>query len=157
MEGFVKFKDFVRWINTIGVMHHITVLLSPGGVVDLGNNILNSPAGRIPAKIKTDRIHAVAKVSKMREQSNRPLGRATPFAFDQCRYRGFERLLRITQVIPPTKPRQCGSRCRPQPVPIEELGQFINVNRGFGFLGYPGRVGIWPEITVITLKKTGLT
>ena len=39
----------------------------------------------------------------------------------------------------------------------EELGQFINVNRGFGFLGYPGRVGIWPEITVITLRKTGLT
>jgi hypothetical protein len=35
----------------------------------------------------------------------------------------------------------------------EELGQKINVNRGFGFLGYPGRVGIWPEITVITLKK----
>ncbi len=35
----------------------------------------------------------------------------------------------------------------------EELGQFINVNRGFGFLGYPGRVGIWPEITVIRLKK----
>tara|TARA_R110000796_G_scaffold37722_4_gene95438 strand:+ start:356008 stop:357237 length:1230 start_codon:yes stop_codon:yes gene_type:complete len=35
----------------------------------------------------------------------------------------------------------------------KELGQYINVNRGFGFLGYPGRVGIWPEITVITLKK----
>ena len=35
----------------------------------------------------------------------------------------------------------------------EQMGQFINVNRGFGFLGYPGRVGIWPEITVITLKK----
>lgn len=35
----------------------------------------------------------------------------------------------------------------------EELGQLINVNRGFGFLGYPGRVGIWPEITVITLKR----
>lgn len=32
---------------------------------------------------------------------------------------------------------------------------FINVNRGFGFLGYPGRVGIWPEISVITLKKKG--
>ena len=29
----------------------------------------------------------------------------------------------------------------------------INVNRGFGYLGYPGRVGIWPEITVIELKK----
>lgn len=39
----------------------------------------------------------------------------------------------------------------------EELGQYINVNRGFGFLGYPGRVGIWPEITVIKLKKSGLT
>lgn len=38
----------------------------------------------------------------------------------------------------------------------EEMGQFINVNRGFGFLGYPGRVGIWPEITVITLKKKGV-
>ncbi|WP_297762707.1 metallophosphoesterase [uncultured Muriicola sp.] len=35
----------------------------------------------------------------------------------------------------------------------EEMGQMINVNRGFGFIGYPGRVGIWPEITVITLKK----
>ncbi len=35
----------------------------------------------------------------------------------------------------------------------EELGQYINVNRGFGFIGYPGRFGIWPEITVITLKK----
>jgi len=39
----------------------------------------------------------------------------------------------------------------------ENLGQFINVNRGFGFLGYPGRFGIWPEITVITLKKKPLT
>jgi predicted MPP superfamily phosphohydrolase len=36
----------------------------------------------------------------------------------------------------------------------ESAGQYINVNRGFGFLGYPGRVGIWPEITVITLKKS---
>jgi len=35
----------------------------------------------------------------------------------------------------------------------EEKGQYINVNRGFGFLAYPGRVGIWPEISVITLKK----
>ena len=35
----------------------------------------------------------------------------------------------------------------------ENLGRYINVNRGFGFLAFPGRVGIWPEITVITLKK----
>nr|WP_321221708.1 metallophosphoesterase [uncultured Psychroserpens sp.] len=35
----------------------------------------------------------------------------------------------------------------------EKMGQYINVNRGFGYLGYPGRVGIWPEVTVITLKK----
>jgi predicted MPP superfamily phosphohydrolase len=34
-----------------------------------------------------------------------------------------------------------------------EFGRYINVNRGFGFIGYPGRVGIWPEITVIQLKK----
>ncbi|MEH6680519.1 MAG: metallophosphoesterase [Sediminicola sp.] len=37
----------------------------------------------------------------------------------------------------------------------KELGQYINVNRGFGFLGYPGRVGIWPEISVITLNRKG--
>ena len=36
----------------------------------------------------------------------------------------------------------------------EKAGQYINVNRGFGFLAFPGRVGIWPEISVITLKKT---
>jgi len=31
--------------------------------------------------------------------------------------------------------------------------QFLYVNRGLGFLGYPGRLGIWPEITVIELHK----
>jgi predicted MPP superfamily phosphohydrolase len=31
--------------------------------------------------------------------------------------------------------------------------RYVYVNRGFGFHGYSGRVGIWPEITVITLKK----
>jgi len=31
--------------------------------------------------------------------------------------------------------------------------QYINVNRGFGYLAYPGRFGIWPEITVIELKQ----
>ncbi len=35
----------------------------------------------------------------------------------------------------------------------EELGRYINVNRGFGYHAFPGRVGIWPEITVIELKK----
>ena len=39
----------------------------------------------------------------------------------------------------------------------EEAGRYLNVNRGFGFLAYPGRVGIWPEITVITLKKRLIT
>lgn len=33
----------------------------------------------------------------------------------------------------------------------EKNGQYINVNRGLGCLGYSGRVGIKPEITVITL------
>ncbi|MDX2001965.1 MAG: metallophosphoesterase [Chitinophagales bacterium] len=31
--------------------------------------------------------------------------------------------------------------------------QYLYVNRGFGFLGYPGRVGILPEITVMILEK----
>ena len=31
--------------------------------------------------------------------------------------------------------------------------QFLYVNRGFGYLGYPGRVGILPEITLIELKQ----
>ncbi len=35
----------------------------------------------------------------------------------------------------------------------EEAGRYINVNRGFGYHAFPGRVGIWPEITVIELKK----
>ncbi len=30
--------------------------------------------------------------------------------------------------------------------------QYLYVNRGFGYLGFPGRVGIYPEITEITLK-----
>ncbi|MEI6866097.1 metallophosphoesterase [Flavicella sp.] len=35
----------------------------------------------------------------------------------------------------------------------KEAKQYLYVNRGFGFLGFPGRVGMWPEITVIELKK----
>ncbi|QNM85255.1 metallophosphoesterase [Polaribacter pectinis] len=35
----------------------------------------------------------------------------------------------------------------------EEAGRYVNVNRGFGYHAFPGRVGIWPEITVIELKK----
>jgi hypothetical protein len=37
----------------------------------------------------------------------------------------------------------------------KENNRYLYVNRGFGFLGFPGRVGIWPEITVITLRKSG--
>ncbi|MBC7688089.1 MAG: metallophosphoesterase [Aquabacterium sp.] len=33
----------------------------------------------------------------------------------------------------------------------EDVKQKLYVNRGFGFIGYPGRVGILPEITVIEL------
>jgi predicted MPP superfamily phosphohydrolase len=35
----------------------------------------------------------------------------------------------------------------------EADNRYLYVNRGFGFIGFPGRVGIWPEITVITLQK----
>jgi predicted MPP superfamily phosphohydrolase len=34
----------------------------------------------------------------------------------------------------------------------ERAGQYLYVNRGLGFLGYPGRVGILPEITLLTLE-----
>jgi uncharacterized protein len=36
----------------------------------------------------------------------------------------------------------------------KEGDQYLYVNRGLGFLGYPGRVGIWPEITVMTLEMS---
>tara|TARA_A200000113_G_scaffold222401_1_gene235949 strand:- start:214 stop:1443 length:1230 start_codon:yes stop_codon:yes gene_type:complete len=36
----------------------------------------------------------------------------------------------------------------------EQGQQKINVNRGFGFLAYPGRFGMWPEISVITLRRS---
>lgn len=32
-------------------------------------------------------------------------------------------------------------------------GKYLYVNRGFGFLGLKGRVGIWPEIAVLTLRR----
>ncbi len=36
----------------------------------------------------------------------------------------------------------------------QENGQFLYVNRGFGYLGFPGRVGILPEITILELKRS---
>jgi predicted MPP superfamily phosphohydrolase len=35
----------------------------------------------------------------------------------------------------------------------KENAQQLYVNVGYGFLGYPGRVGILPEITIFTLKR----
>ncbi len=35
----------------------------------------------------------------------------------------------------------------------KEGGQQLYVNRGYGYLGYPGRVGILPEITIFELTK----
>lgn len=34
----------------------------------------------------------------------------------------------------------------------QEGDQYLYVNRGFGFIGYPGRIGILPEVTIIELK-----
>jgi len=31
--------------------------------------------------------------------------------------------------------------------------RFLYVNRGFGFLGLKGRIGMWAEVAVITLKR----
>jgi predicted MPP superfamily phosphohydrolase len=36
---------------------------------------------------------------------------------------------------------------------INHQNRYLYVNRGFGFLAFSGRLGIWPEITVLTLKK----
>jgi predicted MPP superfamily phosphohydrolase len=35
----------------------------------------------------------------------------------------------------------------------KENNQYLYVNRGFGYIGYPGRIGIWPEITIVELLK----
>jgi predicted MPP superfamily phosphohydrolase len=34
----------------------------------------------------------------------------------------------------------------------KEEGKYLYVNRGFGYLGYPGRLGFFPEITVFELQ-----
>jgi predicted MPP superfamily phosphohydrolase len=34
-----------------------------------------------------------------------------------------------------------------------ENNQHLYVNVGYGFLGYPGRVGILPEITIFELRR----
>ncbi len=34
-----------------------------------------------------------------------------------------------------------------------ENDQYLYVNRGFGFIGFPGRIGILPEITILELKS----
>ncbi|HNF68122.1 MAG TPA: metallophosphoesterase [Chitinophagales bacterium] len=36
----------------------------------------------------------------------------------------------------------------------QQNDQYLYVNRGFGVIGYPGRVGILPEITLFTLQTT---
>lgn len=38
-----------------------------------------------------------------------------------------------------------------------EKERYLYVNRGFGFLAFSGRLGIWPEVTVIELRKKAKT
>ena len=38
---------------------------------------------------------------------------------------------------------------------FEKQGRYLYVNPGFGFIGFNGRVGMPPEITVITLRSAG--
>ncbi|MFZ6011424.1 MAG: metallophosphoesterase, partial [Bacteroidota bacterium] len=35
----------------------------------------------------------------------------------------------------------------------QEGNQYLYVNRGFGYLGYPGRIGMPPELTIMELKR----
>jgi predicted MPP superfamily phosphohydrolase len=35
----------------------------------------------------------------------------------------------------------------------EENRRYLYVNRGFGYIAFPGRVGMWPEVTVLELKR----
>ena len=35
----------------------------------------------------------------------------------------------------------------------QKENQYLYVNRGFGYLGFPGRIGMPPEITILELKK----
>lgn len=35
----------------------------------------------------------------------------------------------------------------------QEGSQYLYVNRGFGYIGYPGRIGMPPEITMLELKR----
>jgi hypothetical protein len=35
----------------------------------------------------------------------------------------------------------------------QEGKQYLYVNRGLGFIGYPGRVGILPEVTLLELTR----
>jgi predicted MPP superfamily phosphohydrolase len=35
----------------------------------------------------------------------------------------------------------------------KEGSQYLYVNRGFGYLGYPGRIGMPPELTIMELKR----
>lgn len=35
----------------------------------------------------------------------------------------------------------------------QKAGRYLYVNRGFGFLGLKGRIGMWPEVAVITLRR----
>jgi predicted MPP superfamily phosphohydrolase len=37
----------------------------------------------------------------------------------------------------------------------KEGDQYLYVNRGLGYLSFPGRVGIWPEITLLELRREG--
>jgi spermidine/putrescine transport system ATP-binding protein len=109
-------------------LQHVGMPLVPGRVGDLRHDRLDGLPGRVVDVVQADRVEVVAEVAQVREQPDRAPRPHARLALDGVAYRLVQRLARVAVEILPAEPADGGSARRPEPVPVEEPGQFREVD-----------------------------
>jgi hypothetical protein len=105
----------------------VTILFTPGSVVNLGHYGLHLRIGFIVAVIETNRIEAIAEVAQVSEQANgadRPLSQSFLYKVPHSLLEWYSR---ITQVIPPAEIGEINPIVRPKNILMEQSRQFLQV------------------------------
>ncbi len=109
-------------VNTL--VQDVAVLFAPGRVIYLAYHRLDAPIGLVEAVVKADWVEAVSAVAKVRQQSDRPVGISSGLVFDQLPHAIRQEMLRLAQVVGTAKIGNIAPLRRPQPMPVEQAGQF---------------------------------
>ena len=85
--------------SSLAAGEHVGVALSPGDVLDLGDDRLDPLAGGVEAVVEADRVEGVAEVAQAGEQADRAGGAGAGLGLDGVADALVERPRRVAEVV----------------------------------------------------------